>query len=190
MRQNFTAYLEDPTAGALSQDVRTNPKHSTPYILLEQVAQEQLQPSLWIPVAAGIFLASMSLLSLVNAWLPKRALSRRTSLVPRMLALIPAAGRYVWISAATRLVTAVGLSLVALFNTNPDVWKRITGENSPGGVLYAARTLYLRRLTLCSVPVLSLIVMGVFLGQYALDQLIFYIASRRNSRRVAARGRC
>ncbi|KZV94522.1 hypothetical protein EXIGLDRAFT_834942 [Exidia glandulosa HHB12029] len=156
VQDEFDTYFNDNThSRALQDNYATRPDDFTPTKLVLQVLREQLEPALWIPIAGGVFLASMSVLAIVNAWLPKN--------------------RYVWASALARLAMALFVALCALAKTNARVWDKITGETAAE---YGTNL----------VPVLPIVVMSAFICQYLLDQLIFYIASRRQEKRVS-RGR-
>lgn len=125
MKQNFTAYLDDPAAGAVTDNVETDSLNYKPLVLVTQVLKDQLDPSLWIPIAAGVFLGTMSVLALINAWIPKR-----TSLCTRSTVSHPLLDRYVWASALSRLGMAFAVSLLALIKTDPATWAKVSGEDA------------------------------------------------------------
>ncbi|KZV89782.1 hypothetical protein EXIGLDRAFT_695329 [Exidia glandulosa HHB12029] len=78
--QNFTAYLSNiNTAEPNLLIFDTSSGNYVPQALTISVLNDQARSIMWIPVAAGVFLATMPLFALINSWIPKRALYLATS---------------------------------------------------------------------------------------------------------------
>ncbi|EJD37325.1 hypothetical protein AURDEDRAFT_188092 [Auricularia subglabra TFB-10046 SS5] len=113
MRANFTTYIQAVGGAARSDDIAKE-KFALEGVLDAKLADVQAS-ALWIPLAAGAFLASLAFIAIVNAWVPKH--------------------RYIWASVLARAAMAVVVALLTLLRASPATWKSLQDQGLLGALV-------------------------------------------------------